>query len=27
MAKDGRSVSFDLRDGVTFTDGTPFDSA
>lgn len=27
VAKDGRSVSFDLRDGVTFTDGTPFDSA
>lgn len=27
VAKDGRSVSFDLRDGVTFTDGTPLDSA
>ncbi|MFF5261724.1 ABC transporter substrate-binding protein [Actinomadura viridis] len=27
VAKDGRQVSFDLRDGVRFTDGTPLDSS
>ncbi|BCJ56922.1 ABC transporter substrate-binding protein [Micromonospora endophytica] len=27
VAEDGRQVSFDLRDGVRFTDGTPVDAA
>lgn len=27
IAEDGRSVSFQLKDGVTFHDGTPFDGA
>ncbi|MEU8038671.1 ABC transporter substrate-binding protein [Streptosporangium sp. NPDC049078] len=27
VAEDGRQVTFDLRDGVRFTDGTPLDSA
>ncbi|MEU8380008.1 ABC transporter substrate-binding protein [Streptosporangium sp. NPDC048865] len=27
VAKDGRRVTFDLRDGVRFTDGTPLDAA
>ena len=27
VAKDGRQVTFDLRDGVRFTDGTPLDAA
>lgn len=26
VADDGLSISFDLRDGVTFSDGTPFDA-
>ncbi|MEO5322085.1 ABC transporter substrate-binding protein [Mesorhizobium sp. CC13] len=27
VAEDGLSISFDLREGVTFSDGTPFDAA
>lgn len=27
VADDGKSISFDLREGVTFSDGTPFDAA
>ncbi|MEU7587268.1 ABC transporter substrate-binding protein [Micromonospora sp. NPDC049230] len=27
VAEDGKQVTFDLRDGVSFTDGTPLDSA
>lgn len=27
VADDGLSISFDLREGVTFSDGTPFDAA
>jgi nickel transport system substrate-binding protein len=27
VANDGKSISFDLREGVTFSDGTPFDAA
>jgi nickel transport system substrate-binding protein len=26
VAEDGKSISFDLREGVTFSDGTPFDA-
>ena len=26
IADDGKSISFDLREGVTFSDGTPFDA-
>ena len=26
VAEDGLSISFDLREGVTFSDGTPFDA-
>jgi len=27
VAEDGKSISFDLREGVVFSDGTPFDAA
>ena len=27
LAEDGKTISFELREGVTFSDGTPFDSA
>ena len=26
VADDGKSISFDLREGVTFSDGTPWDA-
>jgi len=26
IAEDGKSISFDLREGVKFSDGTPFDA-
>jgi nickel transport system substrate-binding protein len=27
VSEDGKSIAFDLREGVTFSDGTPFDAA